>query len=196
MTEARRDNKHLNSSNNVKTRVITCLAAILSLAGCTDYRVSVNERTVYNPATLLDDVPVADSALRTCIEQTIIDQNIKQAEQLVELSCTNAGIKSLNGIEHFTALQHLNLEQNQLADIAPLSLLGQLTTLKLNDNQITNATPLRALDQLKQLNLAANPVQVCPSALALRPHIAPDLPADKATAALQLPSTCTANITP
>ncbi len=178
------------SPYHITTKVISCLVPLLLIGGCANYRVSVNERTVYNPPTLLHDIPVADDALKTCIEQTITDQHIKKPEQLRELSCTNAGIKSLNGIEYFTAIQQLNLEQNHINDITPLSLLEQLSTLNLNNNQITNATPLRALSQLTQLILTHNPALICPSASALRTEVAREPNSETVPKSLQLPTAC------
>ena len=57
----------------------------------------------------------------------------------------NKAIHSLSGLEHFTALQWLYLDNNQLVDVSPLSALTNLQSLNLRENQIVDASPLSAL---------------------------------------------------
>eukprot|EP01051_Picozoa_sp_SAG22_P018877 SAG22_NODE_3312_length_1786_cov_2.332543_2_plen_213_part_00 len=57
-----------------------------------------------------------------------------------------------------TSLTRLNLFNNQITDIAPLSALTSLTTLYLNSNKITDITPLSALTSLTELDLQSNQI--------------------------------------
>ena len=117
---------------------VTALALVLAvagtLAGCDRYRVTLNERVMSEPPGLLRDVTVADPALQGCIDQTIVDLEIHTIDGLDTLVCTNAGIKSVDGIEALTHLRTLNLASNQLTTVAPLQFLGKLTSVNLVDN--------------------------------------------------------------
>lgn len=106
----------------------------LSLAGCNRYIVTLNDQQVYRPKPLFKDFKLADTALDTCVRQTIADNKLTSPEQLATLHCSHAGIKSLEGIQLFTALTNLNLSNNQLISIAPLLSLTGLDTIDLSAN--------------------------------------------------------------
>lgn len=112
---------------------VLALAASL-IAGCDRYRITLNEQTLSEPLPLFSDFQVADAALRTCLQQAIIDQGIRHKEDLQTLSCSHGGIASLEGIEVFSGLRTLNLGNNQILGIAPLLFLGNLKALNLVDN--------------------------------------------------------------
>ena len=71
---------------------------------------------------------------------------------------SNKAIHSLSGLEHFTALQWLYLDNNQLVDVSPLSTLTNLRRLSLRENQLVDVSPLSALTNLQWLYLDNNPL--------------------------------------
>ena len=145
-----------------KSLLLLCgLATSLLTSGCKNYSVSVNENVVYTPPSLFKDYQLADVQLRDCVEQTIVDLNITSAEDFTRLNCSNAGIKSLAGLDKFFALKELNLADNLLADISEIGKLGRLEKLVLTNNKIKNPAPLLHLLHLTQLHLDDNPQMAC-----------------------------------
>lgn len=141
--------------------IFCALIISLLVSGCKNYSVSVNENVVYMPPSLFKDYQITDQQLLGCVQQTIYDAHITRAEDLTKLNCSNAGIKSLSGLDKFFALKELNLADNQIADITVIGNLGRLEILKLNGNSIENPTPLLYLLHLKQLDLQTNPSLIC-----------------------------------
>ena len=145
-----------------KSLLVFCgLVTSLLTTGCKNYSVSVNENVVYTPPSLFKDYQLADSQLHNCVEQTIVDLHITKAEELTRLNCSNAGIKSLAGLNKFFALKELNLADNQLADISEIGNLGRLEKLVLTNNKIKNPAPLLHLLHIAQLQLGDNPQMTC-----------------------------------
>lgn len=137
------------------------LVTSLLTTGCKNYSVSVNENVVYTPPSIFKDYQLADAQLHDCVEQTIVDLHITSAEDLTRLNCSNAGIKSLVGLDKFFALKELNLADNQLADISDIGQLGRLEKLVLTNNKIKNPAPLLNLLHLTQLHVDNNPQMTC-----------------------------------
>lgn len=147
---------------NSKFLLLFCgLVTNLLTTGCKNYSVSVNENVVYTPPSIYKDYQLADAQLRDCVEQTIIDLHITSAEDLTRLNCSNAGIKSLSGLDKFFALKELNLADNQLADISEIGQLGRMEKLVLTNNSIKDPAPLLHLLHLTQLHLEKNPQMTC-----------------------------------
>lgn len=145
-----------------KSLLLFCgLVTSLLTAGCKNYSISVNENVVYTPPSIFKDYQLADTQLRDCVEKTIIDLQITRAEDLTQLNCSNAGIKSLAGLDKFFALKELNLADNQLTDISEIGKLGRLEKVVLTNNKIKNPAPLLHLLHLTQLHLGNNPHMTC-----------------------------------
>lgn len=136
--------------------IFCALLISLLLGGCKNYSVSVNDNMVYVPPSIFKDFKIADQLLFDCVQQTIYDAHITRAEDLTTLNCSNAGIKSLQGLEKFFALKELNLADNQITDITTVGNLGRLEIVKLSGNNIKNAAPLLHLLHLKKLDLQEN----------------------------------------
>lgn len=134
-----------------------CLVPAL-LAGCQKYSVSLNDRVIYTPPGLFSDYALADAQLAQCMLQTIVDLNATSITQVTRLNCSNAGIKSIAGLEKFYALTQLKLTDNDIEDISPLAQLARLEYLNLDENPVRDPSPLLSLVNLKQLhfNPAAN----------------------------------------
>lgn len=155
-----------------KSLLLFCgLVTSLLTSGCKNYSVSVNENVVYTPPSLFKDYQLADAQLHKCVEQTISDLHITDAEGLTRLNCSNAGIKSLAGLDKFFALKELNLADNQLADIGEIGQLGRLEKLVLTKNNIKNPAPLLHLLHLTQLHLDQNPQMTCKDLLQLQQNL-------------------------
>ena len=75
---------------------------------------------------------------------------------LIEFWALNSGIRSLAGLEHFAALQRLELDNNRIADLTPLADLTNLKTLVLRNNQIADVSPLAQSTTLQVLMLTSN----------------------------------------
>lgn len=133
---------------------------LLFATGC-GYAVSVNERVVYTPAPLFSNYSIGDVNLARCVEQTIADRQIIKAVDLTLLNCSNAGIRSLQGLETFAGLEELNLAHNSIQSVNELAKLPQLRVLLLNNNTLTSVAPLLALLQLTTLDLKENPRLSC-----------------------------------
>eukprot|EP01051_Picozoa_sp_SAG22_P021900 SAG22_NODE_5024_length_1104_cov_36.069652_2_plen_234_part_00 len=77
---------------------------------------------------------------------------------LTELDLESNQITDIAPLSALTSLTELDLESNQITDIAPLSALTSLTTLWLEKNQITDIAPLSALTSLTTLWLEKNQI--------------------------------------
>lgn len=137
------------------------LSISLLMSGCKNYSFSVNEKVLYMPPAIFTDYELIDPQLFACVQQTIYDSHITRAADLIRLNCSNAGIKSLAGLDKFFALKELNLADNDIVDIATLTNLGRMEILNLNANKIKDTAPLLHLLHLKELDLDNNAELIC-----------------------------------
>jgi hypothetical protein len=135
---------------------IAGLMLVALIAGCKSYSVSLNNNMVYTPPSLFKDFVIADTQLRACVEQTIVDNRITKAEDLKQLNCSHAGIASLAGLEKFYSIEQLNLSENTLQSIAQLSNFSKLKVLILRKNNLTSAEPLLHMLALQELDISDN----------------------------------------
>ena len=122
-----------------------CLLGACVLTACQKYRVTLNERPLYQPPALIDKIALADTALETCVEQIITDQRITELKNLQRLRCSNAGIQSIAGLEQLTWLQELDVSSNDLRQIDSLFKLEHLRRLRLVENANLNCAQMRQL---------------------------------------------------
>ncbi|MGX7111552.1 leucine-rich repeat domain-containing protein [Gemella cuniculi] len=66
------------------------------------------------------------------------------------------GIKNISGLEKAINLEYLELGENEITDLTPLTNLNNLKHLSLFRNRITNVEPLANLTNLEYLDLYAN----------------------------------------
>jgi internalin A len=138
------------------------------------------------------------------------DSLSKEARHTVELLLKKAGTSDINEANRILSNQsYLNLDRNQISDIAPLQSLTNFTDLSLGynqisditplrscaglthlwleNNQISDITPLRSCAGLTHLNLENNlisdltPLQSCPSLMKVRVSFTPELKALRET---------------
>ena len=110
----------------------TALVALMTMLvlGCSNYDVSVNERTVYTTEPLFADFDIADPALNQCVSEAVERKKVTSASRLVELNCNARGIENLAGIGVFTGLEQLQLADNAISDISPLVPLSSLDCIR------------------------------------------------------------------
>lgn len=139
-----------------RLRLILIATLILTVYGCGDYTWTLNEQVMYGPPGLFRDFRVEDPALQTCLDQAIIDAEIREARQLDTLVCSDAGIASLAGIEVFAGLRRISFDNNRISDAETLALLPRLELLHLRGNQLAGLEPLVCAQSLGEIALAGN----------------------------------------
>jgi Leucine-rich repeat (LRR) protein len=135
---------------------LSTIITVILLTACADYDIKINDNVVYTPPKLLTKMRVADGALNDCMLQTVKDKKITAVVQLTKLSCTNAGIETLAGLERFYKLEVLIMNDNSIVDISLLNELSALKTVAFANNKITDVSRLSDLSYLKKVNLAGN----------------------------------------
>jgi Leucine-rich repeat (LRR) protein len=131
-----------------KVSIVFAVSTLVS--ACGQYPVTLNERPLYSPPDIYNEFTLADEALKNCVRQTLLDQKITKPEQLKRLICRYAGISNLEGLNHFFALQELDLAHNNLQNTSVLAELKELHLLKLSENPKLDCSDLA---HLKQKNL-------------------------------------------
>jgi Leucine-rich repeat (LRR) protein len=138
-----------------------------ALIACKGYEVTVNERTVYSPAPLFTHFKVADQNLQRCLDQTIKDAAITAAGQLDRLNCSHAGIQSLEGLDQFSAIKHLNLADNLITEAAVLAQLSKLRQVVLRNNKLTHLPEALTWIAVDAIDVSGNPALACADLLQL-----------------------------
>ena len=89
-------------------------------------------------------------------------QNCSQANQtLSKFTILNLGedkISDISPLSTLTNLTEINLGENKITNIKPLSNLTNLTSLNLHENKISDINPLSNLTKLTSLNLHVNKI--------------------------------------
>lgn len=93
------------------------------------------------------------------IPQDVNEITAKTAAQIQFLDLDKQGISDLSGLEYFTGLERLKLQDNQIQDLKPLQNLTHLTELWLRKNKVIDLTPLQGLTELKTLLLTDNLIE-------------------------------------
>lgn len=104
------------------------------------------------------EVSFSDNNLEIAIRELIGKEDESFAvfnndvDDITSLDLVGKDIISLDGLEHFTSLEHLDLEDNFVDDVTPLAELEHLEWLNLRNNQITDLAEIN-FDLLKDLPL-------------------------------------------
>lgn len=95
--------------------------------------------------------------------ESILESDIaKKASDFVpggkQLNLANKGIKDLSGLEIFAKynLEWLYIDNNEIADLTPLSSITSLTKLNASNNKIQDLSPIQGLVNLETMNLTNN----------------------------------------
>lgn len=98
----------------------------------------------------------AVAAMLNKSETAVFTTADSQIDSSVNLN--RAGISNLEGIQLFTRVTNLVLDNNKITDISPLASMTQLTSLSLGTNTISDITPLKSLTNLTWLRLSNNQI--------------------------------------
>ena len=107
---------------------------------------------------LISDVALTDSALQSCVSAAASSMDWTLVSQVTELRCNDKEITDLQGIEQFSALFFLSLNNNLIIDVLPLNSLPRLHYLYMNNNQIDDIAALQSLTNLLTLHLDNNQI--------------------------------------
>lgn len=117
---------------------------------------------------LKEEVVFTDAALQSAVADylNITDHKItkSEAQEVTRLVLSGKGksdnsvISDLTGLEAFTNLEELSLEENRISDISPLASLTGLKILHLESNYINDLSPIAGLTELEKLDLYQNAV--------------------------------------
>ncbi len=112
--------------------------------------------------TSISESDFADPDFANAVHESLGSwQNLNEfnTESVRELRLSYNDFSDISGIEIFTNLIYLSLNNCGVSDITDLSLLHRLYTVYLNDNQITDVSSLSGLTELRALDLSNNDVQ-------------------------------------
>jgi len=137
-----------------RTRAVAAAAALaLSTAGLLAAAV---------PASAAPLVPT-DAALLGCLNQTLGlppangEFTQEQLDSVVSLTCSNAGVQTLDGISSLTKLAELYIDGSEISDLTPLTGMSTLSKLSITDAKVSDLTPL-ATTRVWYLWLAGNEI--------------------------------------
>ena len=136
-----------------KSFFTTSFFILLIISACSNYSIDINQNEVYRPPTLYTNYELADENLHNCVRQTIRDNGLNSPQQLLELRCTYAGIKSLEGLAQFSRIERLSLKGNQLESINELLQFTRLTYLDISENNVHECQTISQLRELLESGL-------------------------------------------
>ena len=148
----------------MKLKILVRLSILLAAAitGCNrQYVVTVNNQSVYDPRIPQGLLQLSDPDLQGCVNLALTQQNISNPSELGVLSCANANVTDLRGIEQFRNLRFLDLAANNISDLQPLASLSQLTGLSIPSNPLTDISPLLEMENLTAVILTGNDQLPC-----------------------------------
>ncbi len=99
-----------------------------------------------------------EKVIRNLIKKPKGDILKSDVKDIDNLFLYNSKITCINGLEAFTNLTELNMDENSISDISPLKNLKNLDKLWLNDNKVKEISPLKQLDRLTELYLEKNEI--------------------------------------
>ncbi|MBT8146928.1 MAG: leucine-rich repeat domain-containing protein [Gammaproteobacteria bacterium] len=142
---------------NLKLSAFFVLLLIAGLVGCNrQYVVTVNNQSVYDPRFPAGLSQLSDPNLQGCVNLALAQQNISNSSELEVMSCANAEVTDLRGIEQFRNLRFLDLAGNRISDLQPLASLSQLSGLSIPFNSLTDISPLLEIASLTAAILTGN----------------------------------------
>ena len=151
-----------------RLRLLASVSAALLATGCGGYSFTLNDQTLFEPPPLFSDYRIADAALSACVRQAIADAGITRAEDLHDLNCSSAGIRSLAGIEVFIGLERIGLDGNALQSLSPLEVLTGLKLVQARSNKLGTLDAGLCKGSAKHLALAGNENLACADISRLR----------------------------
>ena len=95
--------------------------------------------------------PVLEKWMRGFINKPTGEITTSDWLAVTEVEIPNANLTSLTGLENATNLRRLNINENRVSDLSPLSALPRLQNLEIRDNLISDLSPLEGLPSLNYL---------------------------------------------
>ena len=83
---------------------------------------------------------------------------LDKAANLVSLDLSNNTVRNIDPISHMAALEKLNLRRNALVDLSALSALSKLSELDVSENALVSVAPLSRLGSLRKLYAGSNQI--------------------------------------
>ena len=121
-----------------------------------------------DPLTLEDDDPIFPADMAQLAQLTVVGSptskiadltGLETAINLTSLTLNGNEIASLTPLARLTALEKLNLADNEnISSISSLARLTALTDLNLSNNKVSSVSSLSRLEALQTLNLADNSI--------------------------------------
>ena len=116
-----------------------------------------------NKATKITLLVTALVAVAGCFNEPEPAYKSVPAEKRVYLS--DKGLKDLETTQVFLGADYLNLDRNQLTNVACVAKLAELKWLRLNDNRLTALPDLKGLVNLRRIYLKNNRFAAVPETL-------------------------------
>ena len=139
-------------------KIIYSLFLTLLLNACSfnPYAISVNNNVLYSPSGIIIEEVVEDPGLHGCINNYLDDNPDARLETISQLSCTDAGISSLLGLDNIPNLNLLDVSNNLIIDLSPVIYLEDLRVLRIANNAVRNINTLSNLSLLNFIDLSGN----------------------------------------
>ena len=139
-------------------KIIYLLIATLPINACSfnPYAISVNENILYSPSGNIIEEVVDDPGLQACINSYLNNNPDSTLDSISQLSCTEAGITSLIGLNNVPNLNLLDVSNNNIIDLSPVIYLSNLRVLRIANNSIRNINTLSNLSLLNFIDLSGN----------------------------------------
>ncbi|MCD4828916.1 MAG: PKD domain-containing protein [Candidatus Cloacimonetes bacterium] len=106
-----------------------------------NFRIAINEELGYLPP-----------------ESATHDPSVAEMASIVNLYAGSLTIDELSGAEYLVNCDVLELQGNQISDLAPLANLSGLSELRLDDNLIVDISPLSGFSEISIVNLSGNTI--------------------------------------
>jgi len=134
------------------------LFTLLILTACSinPYAISVNNNVLYSPSGKIIDKVIEDPGLQACINNYLNENPDVMLENISQLSCTDAEISSLIGLNNMPNLSLLDVSNNKIVDLSPVMFLENLRVLRIANNSIRNVSTLSELSLLNFIDLSGN----------------------------------------
>ncbi len=144
-------------------KLIFLLYTTLLLDACSlnPYEISLNDNILYSPTGNNIEEVVEDPGLQGCINTYLNNNPPANLEAISQLSCTDAGITSLIGLNNVPNISLLDLSNNRIADLSPLIYLRNLRILRISHNSIRNISSLYNHRMLNFIDLSGNDLIPC-----------------------------------
>ena len=148
--------------NATISHTVMVLAALVlaAVAGCHGpYTYTLNNNVIYSPnQSGADPASVLEDAdLQGCLNQFLASNPNKVALTDIKLlACPGSNVQTLSGIEQLSGLEQLEVSDNKISDLRPLSSLKKLRVLGLRNNPLTSVQLLQTLPLLRFVSLQGN----------------------------------------